>query len=842
MKGGPQQIEVPYPIKGKNENWAFGRQPEGTSPDCLNVVPYDAISQRLRGGQRWGLSKYITDAFNGTEIIQGMKQATALTASSGFAETFTDVLPVCTMTIASPCVLTVLGTSYATALACTFTTTGALPTGLIVGTTYYLRGTGTNIYNLYDTAAHATAGGATGRINTSGTQSGVHTIHASSENVYFTANPNYYHYKSVEPIGDWYFAALTTADSDTVQPIYKSGKLQFSQSETYMSHHVSKTVVPTGDLYVSFKATWTADPGNAYSSFGVVLRGDRATKDGYLIEFMIAGYNPAMCMLALYRLDAGVATWLLDGNYQILMSFRDVSGNYPLPYQTAWSSELHFEVRTNGDDIYIYANGVLVTTFPGEFSQFTDHTEAGFQCLYGQPTAPIQIDDFIVRSDTETAGSIRTNRIVVVSGGSVYDGDKTSGKQLVTNGAGALVATGRIGMQPAFGKMYFCDGVASHYRVYDTTGRSLSSWTATLPGLLPVGDVDPTKACKIITLYRGRIVLAGLEEEPHNWFMSASGNPLDWDYGATSSATMAVAGNDCDAGECPDIIKCLAPFNDDLMVIGGDHTTWYMRGDPADGGRIDNISNQTGISGPEAYALDPNGVMYFFGSGTVWRLVQGGQPDPISRNRLDKTFKDIDLSTYEVKLVWDSIRHGLHVFIVPATAGTTMHYFWDQRTDGFWPQQYPNNYNPFSVMEFDADDPNDKAILIGGYDSYLRALDSSVKKDDDTAISSYVKYTPITLAGPDQNMILNRIIAVLDDSSDAVNLAIYSDETPQKAIASSTIRFAKLLSAGRNVIINRIAGNTFVFKLSNSTSNKTWALETILATLMPRGRVRKGLL
>lgn len=80
-----------------------------------------------------------------------------------------------TMTIASPCVLTYTAHGLSNGNAIVFSTTGALPTGLTAGTTYYVRSVTSNTLNLYDTAAHAVSGGATGRIDTSGTQSGVHT-------------------------------------------------------------------------------------------------------------------------------------------------------------------------------------------------------------------------------------------------------------------------------------------------------------------------------------------------------------------------------------------------------------------------------------------------------------------------------------------------------------------------------------------------------------------------------------------------------------------------------------------------------------------------------------------
>jgi len=57
-----------------------------------------------------------------------------------------------------------------------FTTTGALPTGVTASTYYYIRVADANTFHLYDTYAHAIdLENTTGRVVTSGNQSGVHT-------------------------------------------------------------------------------------------------------------------------------------------------------------------------------------------------------------------------------------------------------------------------------------------------------------------------------------------------------------------------------------------------------------------------------------------------------------------------------------------------------------------------------------------------------------------------------------------------------------------------------------------------------------------------------------------
>jgi hypothetical protein len=85
----------------------------------------------------------------------------------------------CTMTIATPCVVTITNHKFWNGYPIVFYTTDALPTGITSGTTYYVRIIDADTFNLYDTAANAkNTGVTTGIINTSGTQSGTHTAHS----------------------------------------------------------------------------------------------------------------------------------------------------------------------------------------------------------------------------------------------------------------------------------------------------------------------------------------------------------------------------------------------------------------------------------------------------------------------------------------------------------------------------------------------------------------------------------------------------------------------------------------------------------------------------------------
>lgn len=82
-----------------------------------------------------------------------------------------------TFSIATPCVMTWTQSQLPNNTPVKFTTSGALPTGLVVGTIYYVRRLTDSTYNL------ATKPDGQG-LNTSGTQSGTHTGNATRHDVY----------------------------------------------------------------------------------------------------------------------------------------------------------------------------------------------------------------------------------------------------------------------------------------------------------------------------------------------------------------------------------------------------------------------------------------------------------------------------------------------------------------------------------------------------------------------------------------------------------------------------------------------------------------------------------
>jgi hypothetical protein len=84
-----------------------------------------------------------------------------------------------TVTIASPAVFTRAAHGFSNNLGVKFSTTGALPTGLLVGKTYYVKNATTNTFEVSAVGGYLPLGVS---VDTSGTQSGTHTLQTVSSN------------------------------------------------------------------------------------------------------------------------------------------------------------------------------------------------------------------------------------------------------------------------------------------------------------------------------------------------------------------------------------------------------------------------------------------------------------------------------------------------------------------------------------------------------------------------------------------------------------------------------------------------------------------------------------
>jgi len=387
-------------------------------------------------------------------------------------------------------------------------------------------------------------------------------------------------------------------------------------------------------------------------------------------------------------------------------------------------------------------------------------------------------------------------------------------------GTGTFVATAPVIFSAElFGVVYWCDG--TNYSQYTVSSDTAAAWTAAA-GSLPSSGAN---VCRLIELWNGRIVLAGLVGDDHNWFMSKQGDATNWNNTPDPiSEQDAVDGNNSPLGKIGDVINGIVPYNDDILLFLGDHTIWQVSGDPMAGGRIDRVSDITGGAWGRAWCKDPYGRVWFYGSrGGVYRMVPGQTPERVSSQAVESRMRRTNLATHFVRMAWSDEEQGVYVWMVPtADASVADNYFYDVRTEGWFVDVYANaEHYPRAVFVFDADDPNDRAILLGGKDGYIRRIDQAAKNDDGTAITSYAMIGPIRPRGKAAEFLIDQIEVTLGLNSDGADglCRLWVGETEEDALSGAEIELEGLLTeTGEILICEQLADPKFTMDLEAGKS------------------------
>lgn len=476
-----------------------------------------------------------------------------------------------------------------------------------------------------------------------------------------------------------------------------------------------------------------------------------------------------------------------------------------------------------------------------------EYVYLGLEAGNHEPTevkAP-QVAKWRTASSTPNAGANTRERLLVMLSGGVfnvefgtawYAYDMPSDPQLSATAS-------HYWMVEFAGKLYMGDGV--DYLTYDPKKAELTKWESEGAGALP-------EKCKLAAVYHGRMVLARAEGDPQNWFMSAVSDPNDFDFfPPVFTVDQAIAGNLAEADKVPDVINTMIPYNDDLLIFGCDHSIWLLRGDPMSAGRLDEISKTIGIAFGNSWCRDERGVIYFFGSkGGVYRMVPGSLPEVLSDSRggqdvsIHRRLTEIDLGSYRIDMAWDFERHGCRVVLVPVSESETtnqLEYFWDSKTNA-WSEDTKGviALQGYCIASVDGDLPDDRRVVVGCQDGFLREYDRDAVSDDGTAISSHVVVGPMT-SGGDVEVILNRAKAILVASEYGCDFEVFVATDPDINFDTAVPAYTGRFNPGQNPRLPIRKRGSFVWlKLLNVHAGERWAVDELLVDLKARGirRVR----
>jgi len=383
-------------------------------------------------------------------------------------------------------------------------------------------------------------------------------------------------------------------------------------------------------------------------------------------------------------------------------------------------------------------------------------------------------------------------------------------------------------------------------------------------GILPEDGVFPAKAY-LGCLYRGRAVLSGNPNYPHQWYLSRQADI--WDYAYTANdAQSPVVGNNADAGEIGDIITCLVPYKDDYLIFGMANSIYVLRGDPAKGGDLDPVDLTVGIFGANSWCFDGDGNLYFWGTNGIYIMPAGfGAVKCLTENTIPNIVADEDVNptTHRITMGYDRKRRGILVCITVLTTGVNSNYWYDLRTGGFAPENYPNQCGPYSLFYYAANDKDYADLLVGCKDGYVRKFDDTAK-DDNTgpgvaAIDSYCAL-PIQPLSPDGDH-EGATVAWADDLVSVIgDLVIHSSVEyrcivghtadiggpPHEAPDTNTTDWetvaqesGTLTGVGRKERLrHRLRGAYLGIKLGNSSTDKSWAVEAVAGEVVPAGKIK----
>ncbi len=374
----------------------------------------------------------------------------------------------------------------------------------------------------------------------------------------------------------------------------------------------------------------------------------------------------------------------------------------------------------------------------------------------------------------------------------------------------------------------------------------------------------PPSTAYLGCLYNGRVVLSGNPAAPNQWYMSRQTNMWDWAYIA-NDAQSPVFGGQGDLGETGDIVRCLAPYKDDYLVIGCASSMFIMFGDPMNGGELRELSLTTGIFGANSYCWDNNNNFYFWGNNGLYKVHIPGSPQCISQFKLPRIVKDEAASsaTHRVTLLYDNNRHGILVAITLLADGSNSNYWYDlngldeQEIGGFFPEVYPDTCGIYSGIYYESNTASLKGLVLGCTDGYIRTFDDIVKSDvvgeQSNAINSYVNIGPIpmssiplregTLSGIDLTVAGGGSGGSQSDSDD-VDFKVYTARTSEQVIerlnANTNPNFAGTFVGPGNVRgttrRQTVRNSSLGLRLQNTTADESWGFEDLFIHLKDSGR------
>jgi hypothetical protein len=423
---------------------------------------------------------------------------------------------------------------------------------------------------------------------------------------------------------------------------------------------------------------------------------------------------------------------------------------------------------------------------------------------------------------------------------------RLSSDQVSFTSATGTAPTGNVTAGFLANKFYCADGLTS--TIVDLALRTVAPWTG-------VSGTDWDR-CRYAAPFRRRMFIAGQADKPSAWYCSRMNDPTDYNFGAPDPTAKAYLGAAPEIGQPGDDITGLIPWRDDYLLFGCRDSFWILRGDPGFGGRMDVLFRGCGLLTQEAHAFDHRGGLYFLAPGGLMYLAQGSsRPVEIARERLGDVLSEVDLTTTRPSMAFDVQRTLLYVYLTPTNGSTNVvHVVYDPMSEdvnvdgGVFLDAFGTvGHQPRAVVSVVAENDDDRQVLLGCQDGFVRRFSDTQLTDDGTTIDAWVKMSPLEVGDGAARGMLHELQCTLNAGSGPVawRLQGASSAVEANAIDIGTAGLASgtwgSVAAGfqQPVRLRHCAGALQV-TLRQQTTGAGFELDRIVGVVSARGRRRVG--
>lgn len=425
-----------------------------------------------------------------------------------------------------------------------------------------------------------------------------------------------------------------------------------------------------------------------------------------------------------------------------------------------------------------------------------------------------------------TGTSPRTIEYLAVQGTSLFK-IVPGGSEVLIDAAAFETGARFIDSASHKGVRFFTDG--THYYVYDPHNGTAGRWRARSGGQIP-------PRAMFLERFGARIIVAGLADRRSGLAMCKYDDPYNWDFDPQGDSPLTVAAISSELsnlGDFPDIITCVSSFRDDLCLVGGDKSIALMRGDPAQGGKFDELVKGIGVAFGRARCWTPDGTFWWITQqAEFYRMRLGENPERLSDHVQRRLSNSLDFSTARPELYYDPNERSIRILQCVNGNPSALYTHWTYELDTgdlvgpMWPDTYgTKEVQPATGCLVDGDSANDRKFVVGCGDGWIRAFTRTAQTDDGVRIASEAFcHMPFDNKAPMQALFTELEIVMALDQYDAQ----YEFYATQDAKDFGAARVAGFLKPGRNMLSRvRRAGRYCGVLIKGSEVGQKWALGTI---------------